>query len=261
MKYLEDGSAVNVVKELSDGFVVRRVLLMESYHDEPDEMISSSEEYANKVYDNPPAQAYHQAIADIREAIASYEKELAEKQNKLNALTDDVNDHERLLRQIKALPELKNIETFIDSGFTHVVSTETYSDIPTKQSCEDYEMLCQNDRRRQLKLISFSGAKDKGWQLHQYSDGSGSSKPCIPCANEDEADMAMKGELEKVISQEVSEYNLPKLVTLCAQYGVTVPGPVKAKAAAYVLAQKNNELEKLEKRRRELDDEINKAKS
>lgn len=198
------------------------------YEDRGDTWIES------KLYATPPVEVLDEEIQRKRAEVAELDKRHQELT--MSAITAEREVKDRLAKLTK-YKGLELVEDFIEGRITHVVAVD-YMGV----TIEKFDKLAAyfdgdgwNRKQEGFKLISLYG-KSKGnleFRIHDYPDGSGSTKAIYPFMSEEDA-IAKRNELllESVESSRAyisgkmtpkQPYHVSVAVTNALKYGLSIP--------------------------------------
>jgi len=209
VKYLANGQEVEIVEKTSRGILVNKL-----YYTGEDEYIDDMPIFVNKVFDKPPTEK----IAESINKLLSEKKELTQQISHLNEkLTAEEEHYKAREKKFDQYEALQTIDDFLENKITHVVYTRDY----------EKKILTLNELKSKygedtLRLIGLSGKILNGWHentiewhVNQYSDGSGSNSPIIPCTSYEQA-LAV---LINIINKGVKSYGITaRTLRLAAEY-------------------------------------------
>lgn len=191
--YLEDGSAVKVVCNMEDSFIVEYVWEGD-YRDietedcvYPSSMCKPSCEYirVSAIFEKAPTVKLDEQYKKLKDEIDNARTVLSELETRVCKKQDE---QEAMFKQFAKYKGLELVKDFVDGKITHFLKENynSYEIIP-------FNDLCQRDswtrRTEGLKLVSLMGKSngDLEYRVHEYSDGSGSTWSIYPCRSEQEA--------------------------------------------------------------------------
>lgn len=220
VKYLRNGSAVEVEAEIDGKFLVRKVFQNHDY-DEGDEEYFTSDTLSlvDKIFDNAPTEMLDKNIADLEGIIATLRIERDELGAKLNA---DKKAYESQLKKFASNAALQKIVDFMEGKITHYVKNEYGYDILTAEEALKY---VDGTRERGLKLITLFGMeKDNyAWRVNEYGDGSGGWTTLIPCSSYEEACSCLQNIFNAL---PLRQWGYVKEIECARKFGLTFPQPL-----------------------------------
>lgn len=248
--YDSNGYEVEVVSPASPGAVVRRILLDE----ESGEPCGYGRvHYVEQVFLKPPLVKLSSEYTSLQEKVALARREL---HDETHALETAKKDKVKLLAKLRQVPVLEKLEAFIDGKITHYVTEECgFVKILTLEETKDHYA----DMRSPFKLLSLIGGSngDIGWNLCEYSDGSGSRSQVHPCLSLEEAQTTARQLVQEKLTNiqlgKQGEYLNNNLIKSANDLKVTIPDEIlspyrKRERDGMVahVASKKKELEKAE---------------
>jgi hypothetical protein len=223
-KWTKDGIRVFVVRELGKSeYLVRSVLVMPSiYDDEQDEAEELGElRIVEAVYDTAPTEILSKDIAMLQGTVVKLQQLHGEIKKQISQLE---SEYDKRKEKLSSIPELRQLENFIAGKITHYVLVSQYNSPyimafqDTKSEYADYD-----DRGlKKMRMLSLYGKAtgELEWNLHRYSDGSGSEGyTVIPCCSLEEAQIVLQQEFDKRFALGPSE----RLFDDAIKCGVSIP--------------------------------------
>lgn len=198
--YLKDGRMVEVHSKIDGGFIVEHYEHYQDWEGEYQDALSGNRVVVSDVLKTPPEQKFCESINSANDQLASIRGEISKKRAELNGIKEDADI---AIKRTKSIPAIKNILDFIDGKYKYFAFPcayeEKYLISGTNTALDD-----NYDRyERNTKLLTLSGNSkgDLQWNTNRYSDGSGSSKVCVPCMTIEDANEVISNhfyaELEK----------------------------------------------------------------
>lgn len=229
-KYLLTGEEVEEIGRVAGQVLVQKTYCVmygdeEQYEAGPLELVDEG-----AVFSDPPKAKLDSEIAtkkselqSILEAIAAARRDLskAERESK-----------ERLAR-LSRFAALEHLEEWLEGRITHYYEPNSFRIIDLKDTVYKDD----NERPKRYRLLSLYGKSngDIGWELSQYSDGSGHGCAVVPCHSYEEAVRLLA---ESVASWEaLKDWSLPGLVEYAHKHSIAVPDALMRRATAYKLAE------------------------
>jgi hypothetical protein len=235
-KYLSDGNAVTVVRELAEGYLVQRIYASAN---EEGEWASGEVFLVDKVHDQAPTAKQDARLTKLRIEIDELYKT---KSNLLEEINTAKKSESARLARYRKYEALRHLDDFIDGKITHYV-VKNYS----TWEIEDINSAKKNEYDRgNTKLLCLHGRSngDLQWHLYDYSDGSGSHHEVFPCRSYEEALGRVCNELS--LLESVNQY----AVKSAEKYGAVL----NAKALEDFRQKEHQSLAKIvEAKRTELD--------
>lgn len=185
--WTKDGRKVFVTAITTDGEYVVEGMVAQIYGDEVYEDRGETWIEQN-LYAKPPVAVLDEEIAAKRAQVAELEKRRQELTVSATTAEREVKDR---LAKLQKYNGLELIEDFIEGRITHVVVND-YTGVKAVKF-EDLAAYFDGDgwNRKQegLKLISLYGRSkgDMEFRIHDYPDGSGSTKAIYPFTSEEDA--------------------------------------------------------------------------
>ena len=238
MKYLQDGTEVDVLAAYEGGYVVQAYI-----EEQPSEPFN-----VQKVYEEPP-----QYLVD--EKLDKANKELQLTYDKLKGLRNEFYQLNIAIRTIEAemktldataqkYDAIKRIVEFLDVGIKYLV-LESYGKIWITQPKD--EKSGDDKWTNDIKLLTLFGKSNGNlaWKLHHYSDGSGNHyTECHPFINLESATAFAKQRVAELLISEGANDNVIKSAN---NLGVPIPEAVVLKLHAAKLKQLTNSLDNARK--------------
>lgn len=182
MPYLQNGTVIKIVAKLENG----TYLVQRGFEGDDSEPWLGEPEIAQKIYDEPPVEFVDKKIVDAERRLESVSDQVTALRSEVRELVKAKSDIEEMCATNAAI---RRVHDFLVKGITHLVQID-YGDVklidPKKTQCGDSE----RTYGRHLKLVSLFGRTDGDlqWNIHKYSDGSGSQMTeCVPFTSEAEA--------------------------------------------------------------------------
>jgi len=263
IKYLENGQKVEVVESVKFGFLIKY------YHDdyfdeeeEPQEHLTDDIYFVNQVFNSPPTESLHSEVKKLKEEISK----LQEEESKiLGTIRDEKNRIETQLEKLKKYKGLQLIEDYIDEKITHFVVLNYFDDCPEIIPAEE-KLKHRESGEFKTRLLALYGDKngDLEWQLHYYSDGSGSRETVYPFTSYGAAIKKVHEILAKLLKKIEKKradgkiYFLHELVDTAEKYDFLIPGWAIEERANDKEEERLDKIAELEKRKVEADAEIKK---
>lgn len=182
--YSRHGHEAEYVGVLDGKHAVRPIVVYGEEEEYPGEITFWSE-----IFTSPPSEKLHEEIADLELKQAELRKSLLtlQKQNK---------DEEAMIESRKAVfrqyEQLAPLERWLQNETTHYVAFGEYKE--KADIIEVMDSISPHSDGRKLRLVTISGlikpnwnGKVIQWNLHTYSDGSGSGERFLPCFSREEA--------------------------------------------------------------------------
>lgn len=158
--YTAEGRAARVLTTLTDG---RKVIEL-AYDDDGEIAFSGDLAIVPRVFDNPPTEVLHKAVADLE----AREKQLRES---INALRTECFDAERAhkerIAKLKQYEPLKFIEEFLDGKLTHYVIVHRYHEGCIRISTPAEEIDTEDRWNKKQKLLVLFG-NPRDYSLNWY---------------------------------------------------------------------------------------------
>lgn len=230
-KYLENGTAVEVVETIAGGFLVQQI-----YENGEDEWMGDRKFYAERVFDEAPTEALDARFSELQIQIEKMEHRKDELQQ-LHRQSE--TDHKQILDKLSRHEQLRHLMDFIDGKITHYVTHDYWrlEIIPfTEAICGGEDSRHPNKSR--LRLLSLFG-DTKGnlaWNLNRYRDGSGSETMAYPVTSYEEGVRLLGQLIAASLEKPPTEY----LIASANKYGIALPD-------SYVLAYKEGLLKSYNK--------------
>lgn len=214
IKYLEDGSTVNVCAVLDDGYLVQFI-----YEDDDSgiDCISDDRIFVKKVFNEAPTVK----IAGIIKSLMEREKELKGDLFKLEfKVAKEKERWKECFDKYGKVEKLKRLDDFIEGKITHYVELNHYCPkiIPVEESESKYG----------VKLLSLFGGSngDLNWLLNTYDDGSGENREVQVCTSYKDARDALRdwicgeesGSLSEHMIKEASKHRIKIDEKLLSKY-------------------------------------------
>lgn len=159
--YTAEGRAARVLTTLTDG---RKVIEL-AYDDDGEIGFTGELAIVPRVFDNPPTEVLHKAVADLE----AREKKLRESINALQTeCLDAERAHKERIAKLKQYEPLKFIEEFLDGKLTHYVIVHRYNEEIIRISTPAEEIDTENRWDKKQKLLSLFGtpsSRDLSWWL------------------------------------------------------------------------------------------------
>ena len=115
-KYLKNGQAVKVIKEIDGGYLCQNLWNDPDYNEEyTDESITY---FVEKLYDSPPMEKYHKEILELQNQI----DKLREERSEIQMLK---NKEKSLLTEIKKRDFIQCLVDYINGDFEYVLRLDT----------------------------------------------------------------------------------------------------------------------------------------
>lgn len=261
LKYLKDGRAVLLDREIEGGFLVCDV-----YHDRNNE-IGDEEDCEGGLYANGPA--YFVDIVFDRAPIGKYDeriealrKEIREAEVKRAGLLDEIREgekeHARLLLKLKQIPALRHIEAAMNGEKLWFFDGE-YGGFGIYNSDDERD---DDKKPRMLMLLRGRNADDVEWGIGRYHDNSGGYRKVHICLTYEEAQQRAQEHANYMIR--TGEWKNRNYLKEIRRHGLTVD-PVyihrcndyEVEQARNTVANKKAEVEKAEHELAELEASIN----
>jgi len=229
MKYLEDGSAVEVVAEIEAGVVVKTYYEDWSEDGEPHEFLGDNLTVVKRVFDNPPMAKMYKEFAELDRLVCETHKAL--EAARLDLLTV-LKERDAFMKKAAQYPALKNIEDFIDGKITHYVRVNDGSVqiLDRLKWVEDGRTYANNQQ-----LLSLHG-DSKGnltWNLNKYSEpNSGGWTQVIPCLSKEDA-LSVAIPLALAALASAPDYHLEYRIVECKALGIEIPEEITRRLEAY----------------------------
>ena len=242
-QYLIDGREVEVIQMLEDGkYLVDNVYEYDGYEE------TANEAYiVDKVFDKPPVEKLNKRVQELTETIQSLNKAKSKIES---IIRQEEKDREVRLDKFKKYEQLQFLEDFLDGKITHYVKP-SWSGVDIIQF-EETRGRSNYDHDKSFRLLSLFGRSDRKieWNLHEYTDGSGSKSKVIPCLSYEQALEVAQEELDKKASEDRKDYHY--LVKSADKYGLKISDEIrqsnKQKRIDGIkdsISKKQNEIEKL----------------
>lgn len=234
--YDEHGAAAHYVAADADGHIVRPLIEVDGWDDEPGYEDVGSPVLWRNVYPVAPVEKFSEELKVLHEQIAAAKKSLSDAEEESRR-----RGRERA-EKFKRFSILDQLEDFIDGKITHYVTTDTYDPpeiIPVEKA------LCGGDRyRKELRLLTLGGdLNDKGirWKLGQYSDASGGSSGVIPATSLEQAQENVKVSVARHFADFRSQISQGRAreswIGAAEQFGFAVPEEYRLAVAKSRLQQ------------------------
>lgn len=172
LKHTVHGRVCRPLTTMTDG----RIVVELGYEDENEPYFCGELAIVDRIFDEPPREAYHAEI----EKLEAKKVELSATLHQLRHQVSEVErTHKDRIAKLKNYEQLQLVEEFLDGKITHYVIVDTYDGCNVRISTPQEEK-CGDDRRSwnaKLKLLVLYGDQQNrtiDWLLHYYSDGSGS---------------------------------------------------------------------------------------
>lgn len=263
IKFLVDGTAVEVVEKTSTGFIVKKLYQAgdeDQYEDEEQEtgVIYGDPQIVREVFDTPPTAQKHAEIASLEKHI----KELTERRDKLSSeasklssvkweLEREQKNYEKTLTVVQGRNiALARLGDFLDGKITHYVQVDYYrvQIVNIEDTKEDYGW------PRQFRLLTLHGETggDLSWKLGHYSSRDGGDYTVYPCMSLEEAQAVAKEKLTEMCSiDRLDEGGIGRIIECAKKIGFEVPQELVVKRDNLILERlervKKNALDALEK--------------
>lgn len=213
----------------------------------PDGDVDSSFEGAavwHEFFLSPPREVIDKEIAALEEKAAALRAEVIQLDQEKSAAEREVVARKARLAQHA---QLKQLDDFITKGVTCYVMDRKYGEL----EIVDFKNTKSDYGDRSFRLLSLFG-DSKGqlnWGLNRYSDGSGDTIECIPCANREDATAAVAELLNRRWAEwrENGRGYIAAYAKVANQHGVSVPEDVLAQIAKDETEAKQKNLERAEK--------------
>lgn len=260
IKYTDDGKKVLVVGKLN----AQQTIVQEIFVSAGQE-IPSGENFVVKSLHDAPAESWKEK--NLRELEARYESD----RKKLQTQIDDqecrlCQERDKAKLQTSALlqfvknsdeSQLETLKNFMSGQITHLFVSGYSPEIISWQDSNkvyDTDSFYHHARLDGIKLVSLMGKSDGdlSYRLHEYRDGSGSSKTVYP-ATSYEAALAMA---QAQLDEDVKAYLEPKNSHFYLERWQAIEGIVIPKAAVekYESLADAHRLQRIENIRKELAD-------
>ena len=256
IKYTDDGKKVLVVGKLN----AQQTIVQEIFVSAGQE-IPSGENFVVKSLHDAPAESWKEK--NLRELDARYDSD----RKKLQAQIDDQErrlglERDKAKLQTSALlqfvknsdsSQLETLKKFMSGQITHLfVAGYSPEVISWTDSSTAYDIDSWQGRTRLdgIKLVSLMGKSegDLSFRLHEYRDGSGSSKSIYPATSYEEALAMAQAQLDEdgaaYVTQKHSHFNLSAWQKI---EGIVIPKAVIDKCDAEADAQRLQRIENLKK--------------
>lgn len=185
MKYLKNGHAVEVIRELpGDGAFV-----VETYSEDGDSgeaYLSGDRRIVKQVFDAPPVAHIAKEYSDLQEKLSDIRKQVAAAEK---SARDAMPEWNRLTERLNQVPGLQRIADFLDGKFTHAV-VHQYGEV---EILSGERLRVKEDTWKRvpdrIKLITLFGDSDGNvtWNISKYKSESNSNYDCILCFSQEEA--------------------------------------------------------------------------
>lgn len=274
IKYLSEGQAVTVIKEIDGGAIISQVYDFEHYQDGMYEPESTFEQLEGRPYfveskelfDKPPTEKKHEEVKRLDEEIEARRSTLNDMLSEQNAAQRQTTEYEQMLKHLASRFDLlKSLQAYFENKVTHVVEFD-YHGIPQLIiAAGDRESRSGKDsRERKLRLISLTGelpyskgVTNVGWDIHHYSDGSDSrSHPCIACTSHEEALRVGADACRRALNKRIDERYFLALAKACDTFGVEHTEKLKAFMEKHKASVDARNEEKTANRIKQLTDEL-----
>ena len=230
IKYLTNGAAVRVVANDGDGFIVRIIFTPNDDADndfeldhiedctEGEDFFYGDPIFAERVFDAPPVQHYHDEVDQLKNEIISLRNKKVDLEKEITALVDR---HAETVKKFGMIPELKHLQDYIDGKITHLVIEHWGHKFNIVEFSDfiNYQEKRWN-RKPGLKLMVLFGNTngDLQWEIYDYPVESGSSLSVYPCISLGEAqslrDELHKKRLSERIQKAITDKNIDLLFDL-----------------------------------------------
>lgn len=213
----------------------------------PDGDVDSSFEGAavwHEYFLSPPREIIDKEIAALEEKAAALRAEVYRlNREKSEAEQEVVARKARLARH----EQLKQLDDFITKGVTCYVMDRKYGEL----EIVDFKNTKSDYGDRSFRLLSLFG-DSKGqlnWGLNRYSDGSGDTIECIPCANREDATAAVAELLNRRWAEwrENGRGYIAAYAKVANRHGIPVPEDILAQIAKNAAEAKRKNLKQAEK--------------
>jgi len=217
----------------------------------PDGDVDSSFEGAavwHEFFLSPPREVIDKEIAmlqakadELRAEVLKLDREHAETKREIE------KDLEARKARLARHDQLKQLDDFITKGVTCYVMDKKYGEL----EIVDFKNTKSDYGERTFRLLSLFG-DSKGqlnWGLNRYSDGSGDTIECIPCANREDATAAVAELLNRRWAEwrENGRGYIADYAKEANRHGIPVPEDVLAQIAKNTAEAKQKNLERAEK--------------
>lgn len=185
MKYLIDGTAVEIVEQCQNGFLIHRF-----YEDgETGELIADDKIYwVDRVFDAAPTVKFSEDVARLSAKVADLHKQLSDQRFAIN---EGQAKYAEAMAKFRRYEQLRLLEDFLDGRITHLVHLSEWCPkivVVKEEKCESH-----TDKMKLLVLFGNSKG-DLQWEISRYhSDcGGGYYETVMPCTSYEQAKEVLK---------------------------------------------------------------------
>lgn len=252
VKYLLNGTAVELFKTIEEGFLVQNIF---EYNrgDEMEIMVDDNIYFVDKVFDLAPTSIQDQRIFTLDKKIS----ELEAKRDLVYSQIVEVNKKEKeVLDKFKKIEQLKRLEDLIDKKITHLVYTdyglEIYEFDHKENKSDDYQR-----GKESIKLITLFGNSDGdlSWGINSYKDGSGSYKTIYPANSYEEALQIVQTIIDKY-DYEKEKYKIGMIVCAAKKYNLKISESLVSLEKELIITNYKHTMEECEKKALECKEKI-----
>lgn len=213
-KYLKDGRVVELVQALENGkFLVQPLYFVEGCEgeDEAGFVDDTAPIIVNKVFDIAPSELYDADIMKAQEQLAQLRREIAAVESDRRAADQA---HAARLSRLKKFDALKELETLIDSGYTHIVDFEGNSMGRITEATPD--------RDREFPMLTLWGKMTWNGEARWIAE-SGRRGALIPCTSLWQAKGIVRAKVEEALRHGDMNRANPDVVKLADEMNIPVP--------------------------------------
>ena len=239
-KYLVSGQQVEIERRLDEGFLVRKIFVVESMEFDDEEYPSEEVFLVDKVFNKAPTEKLGKSVTELKEQIAELH---LTKNNITKELAVFQSEEKSRLDKIKQHKQLDRLEDFIDGKITHyVLHRYTPEIVALEDTKAEYARKCGA-----LRLLVLFGESNGqlNWQLNRYADGSGDMIDAVPCCSYEEAIQELKKHLDFQISECQNPINLNRYIEAEEKHNIPLDSSVVKNYESALEAQKETKITKL----------------
>ena len=248
-KYTLNGKEVEVIQKLESGNYLVSPIRVDTdgeeyvYHEVDAEIVP-------ELFNSPPVQKYHYEIQKLESRIEEQRGILRKLHEEVRALQENEKARKKKYERFE---QLRQLDDYIDGKITHYVILYEWD----LQILEFEDAHARYSDRGEMRMLALFG-NSKGnltWKINEYSDGSGSWRPCIPCFSYQEA----VEKLTEYITEEIKKaVDSPReyIIKAAQKYGIPIDPSYTEKQKEQLKEQKTSRINVLKNEISKIEEEI-----
>jgi len=234
-KYLIDGTAVKVVEQCENGFLIHRL-----YEDgETGELIADEKiRWVEQVFETAPTVKLSDEVLRLSEKVASLHIQVSEQQA---AVHEGQTKHRALLAKFQRDEKLRLLEDFLDGKITHFAHLSPWHN--SKIAVREKEKGGYYEDGTKLLVLFGNSKGDLNWRINLYKDGSGNYEDVVPCTSYEQAKEVLANFLLGLFAEGKGE---DRDIEAAQKHGIDIPQEFVGQLRARKAMDKQNHILRLE---------------